>query len=330
MRKLLLNSTALATVAAMSAGVAVADVSISGGTEFRFLDRGSNIAANDGTSMKSDSEIKFSFSNKTDSGLSIGYVVEMESDGGSGGEIDESSLSVSGGFGKVVFGQNDNVADNFSYSAQDLIAEEETATVASASISTHTDISDAKDNTKVAYFLPAMGGLTMGVSIEDSGAGTSDTDETAFGAAYTTNTGGADITVKTAMVEKNQSTAGLIDVSKKSMSVKIVSGKISAVLARAHHEETDEDRNSTGFSASYKYSDDITLGAYNFNGEDDADQGEKYSKVGFEVLYTIAAGLSAAVNVDDYKYTAALTPDASGTSTADNGTTTKFTIRAAF
>ncbi len=47
MRKLLLNSTALATVAAMSAGVAVADVSISGGTEFRFLDRGSNIAAND-------------------------------------------------------------------------------------------------------------------------------------------------------------------------------------------------------------------------------------------------------------------------------------------
>ena len=70
MRKLLLSTTALAAAATLSAN-ALADVSISGYTEFNYQSRSSNVAASDGTSMGSDSEIKISFSNKTDSGLDI-------------------------------------------------------------------------------------------------------------------------------------------------------------------------------------------------------------------------------------------------------------------
>jgi len=78
MRKLLINSTALATVAALTASVtaitasvAVADVSISAGTEFKYISRSSQVTASDGTEFKSDSEIAFKFSNKTDSGLTV-------------------------------------------------------------------------------------------------------------------------------------------------------------------------------------------------------------------------------------------------------------------
>ena len=51
MRKLLLNSTAIATVAALTASVAVADVSISAATELKYKSRSSQVTANDGTTL---------------------------------------------------------------------------------------------------------------------------------------------------------------------------------------------------------------------------------------------------------------------------------------
>ena len=67
MRKLLLGTTALAAAATLSANAALADVSLSGYYEWSYSSVGSDIAANDGTSFGSDSEIKVSFTNKTDS-----------------------------------------------------------------------------------------------------------------------------------------------------------------------------------------------------------------------------------------------------------------------
>ena len=49
MRKLLINSTALATVAALTAGAAVADVSISATSEMKYKSRTSEVAATNGT-----------------------------------------------------------------------------------------------------------------------------------------------------------------------------------------------------------------------------------------------------------------------------------------
>ena len=109
MRKLLLGTTALAAAATLSANVAVADVSISGYYEWKYQSTSSDITANDGTTFGSDSEIAFKFSNKTDSGLTIGMTTELYSDGGDTG-IDEASLSISGGFGKIVLGQNDGAS----------------------------------------------------------------------------------------------------------------------------------------------------------------------------------------------------------------------------
>jgi len=103
MRKLLINSTALATVAALSASVAIADVSISGSTEMKYKSRSSQVAATNGTNTVTDSSVTLAFSNKTDSGLTIGYKVVMETEGGSM-DADETSLTIAGGFGKVELG----------------------------------------------------------------------------------------------------------------------------------------------------------------------------------------------------------------------------------
>ena len=77
MRKLLLSTTALAAAATLSANSAMADISISGYYEWKYTSQSSDLTAQDGTSFGNDSEITFKFSNKTDSGLTIGMVTEL-------------------------------------------------------------------------------------------------------------------------------------------------------------------------------------------------------------------------------------------------------------
>ena len=196
MRKLLLGTTALAAAATLSANVAVADISISGYYEWKYQSTSSDITANDGTSFGSDSEIKFSFSNKTDSGLTLGMTTEMLSDGGDT-EIDESSLSISGGFGKIVLGQNDGASTDYEVVSTSLPGEEIYAGVGTDNdmVLVNAAISNlAGDSNKISYHLPAMGGLTAGVSFTNSGAAGS-TDTTEFGAKYAMDAGGANITI---------------------------------------------------------------------------------------------------------------------------------------
>ena len=125
MRKLLLGTTALAAAVTMSANVATADVSISGYFEWDYSNVNSDITANDGTAFGQDSEVKMVFTNKTDSGLTIAFQTEFETDkAGDGGTSDDNFLSISGGFGKLVLGELDGVMDQYGISATDLPAEE--------------------------------------------------------------------------------------------------------------------------------------------------------------------------------------------------------------
>ena len=74
MRKLLLGTTALAAAATLSTNAALADVSISGSYEFKYLSRGSLITSLDGTTMNhGDTDMIVNFSNKTDSGLDLNF-----------------------------------------------------------------------------------------------------------------------------------------------------------------------------------------------------------------------------------------------------------------
>ena len=116
------------------------------------------------------------------------------------------------------------------------------------------------------------------------------------------------------------------DVDQENMGMKIVSGDISVIVSQGGTESNDEDIKNAGASISYKMPNGMTVGAYTFKSEDDLDAGEEYSRSGAEIQYTIASGLTAVINVDDYDYKNG-TSDAAN---ADSGTSSKLTIKAAF
>jgi hypothetical protein len=323
MRKLLLGTTALAAAATLTANAALADVSISGGAEWKYTSRSSNADASDGTTFASDNTMTIKFNNKTDSGLDITYMVDFDTDAGDGSALgtDENSITIAGGFGKVVLGMDDDAGDAYNIDESDLIAEDDAPAAASATIGTSSSIS-SDDAMKVAYHLPAMGGLTAGISHTDRGAA-GGTDSTSYGAKYAMSAAGASITLGYAVVNDENATQ---DVDQENMGMKIVSGDISVIISQGGTESNDEDIKNAGASISYKMPNGMTVGAYTFKSEDDLDAGEEYSRSGAEIQYTIASGLTAVINVDDYDYKNG-TSDAAN---ADSGTSSKFTLKASF
>ena len=328
MRKLLLGTTALAAAATLTANAALADVTISGAAEFKYLSRSSNDSTKDGTTMTTDNEMAITFTQKTDSGLDLTYRVDFDTDPGDGGAavIDENSLSIAGGFGKIVLGEDDDAADSYNIDEMDLIAEEPAPSLhASASIGSSSSIS-SDDADKVAFHLPAMGGLTAGISHTDRSAA-GGTDTTSYGAKYTMDAAGASITLGYAVVEDENSTQ---DVDLENMGMKIVSGDISLIVSQGGSESSDEDIENQGASISYKMPNGMTIGAFTFKSEDDLDVGEEYTASGAEVQYNIASGLKATISVVDYDYKITTANHESADTSADSGTMTQLTIGASF
>ena len=326
MRKLLLGTTALAAATAMSAS-ALADVSIAGSYEFKYKSESSQVAGKDGTTMgHGDTDMVFTFTNKTDSGLTLSYRYDFSPNikDGAAQTVDENSLAISGGFGKIVLGQDDDAADSYNIDEMDLPTEEPGSTFASATIGSSSSITSS-DAMKVAYHLPAMGGLTAGVSFADSGTNKG-TDKTSMGAKYSMEAGGAAITLGYATQTTEATTK---DTDQTNMGLKVVSGDLSLIVSQGTTEAVDEDIDNQGASISYKMPNGMTIAAYTFKSEDALDAGEELSRSGLEVAYTIASGLTAVVNVEDYDYkvTAA---NHEGTPVADNGTATQLTLKASF
>jgi hypothetical protein len=347
MRKLLLGTTALAAAATLSANVAVADISISGYYEWKYQSTSSDIAANDGTTFGNDSEIKFSFTNKTDSGLTIGMVTELESDDGDTA-INESSLSIAGGFGKIVLGGNDGVGDNYGVASTDLPGEEIYAGVGTDNdmVLVNADINGLSgDDNKISYHLPAMGGLTAGVSFMNSGAAGS-ADSTEVGAKYSMDAGGAAITIG---VASGTTEASSQDTDTQVMGIKVSSGNITAAVSQSTYEKAataavagtasttlaarvapvaavdQADEESVGAAVSFAVNDGMTITLHTAE-TDDGQTTESYSNSGIEIAYTVAPGLKATINVEDYDYKAG-----NSTGNTDNsGTASKFTINASF
>ena len=323
MRKLLLSTTALAAAATLSANAALADVAISGAFEWTYNSRSSNLVALDGTTFGTGSEMAITFTNKTDSGLDITYRVDLDTDGGAIGN-DETSLAIAGGFGKIILGYDDHAADAYTIDESDLIKEDAAPAASSSSISTGTATPTDNDENKIAYHLPAMGGLTAGISHTDGGE-EGGNDTTSMGAKYAMEAAGASITIGMNTTTQENSTQ---DIDQESMGIKIVSGDISVIFASGQRESNDEEIDNVGAAISYSMPNGMTIGAYTAKSEDDADAGEEYSRTGVELVYPIASGLTAMINVDDYDYKKGSDPDVA--TQDDSGTNSKLTINAKF
>jgi len=331
MRKLLLGTTALAAAATLSAN-ALADVSISGYYEWRYESRSSQITASDGTTFNTDSEVKMTFSNKTDSGLDVSMKTELLNDSGDS-RVQESALTVSGGFGKLILGDDDGINDIIPVAANDLIGEEMYYTSGAGTAGTdhslgikNGDMANlAGDSPKVVYILPPMGGLTAGVSHTNaSAAGNADT--TQYGLAYSMSAGGASVTI--AGATGTTEVAGTTDKDSQVIGVKVSAGNITAAISQATLEDATNNEEGTAAAISFKVSDNLKIGVFTSEVEDDHTSlttHEEYTNTGGEINYTIAPGLNAIINVEDYDYKVG-----SETGTNDNGTVSKLTIKATF
>jgi hypothetical protein len=327
MRKYLLSTSAIAGVALMSS-MAVADVSISGSFEFDYAARDSNLSGNDGNLMGHDQEVHINFTNKTDSGLTI--TANNQFDIHTGGK-DDVSVSVSGGFGKIVMGQTDGANATYEMNALAMTAEEEAGTLDdgsdanTATISTNTGGAGG-NNTQVTYHLPAMGGLTAGVSM-GTGAIAANDEFTSFGMNYAMEASGAAITL--GYSTKNIETTGTSDTDITSLGVKVVMNGISVMATNGSYEAVGEDRDTNAAGVSYTLANGLTVGYATVKSEDDFDTGEEYTLNTYEASYDVASGLTAVLNVSEFDYENGT--GSQNTSMADqDGTITSLTIKASF
>ena len=332
MRKLLLTSSALVAAASISS-YAVADVSVSGAFEWKYTQQAADLDANDGDSFATDNEIVISFTNKTDNGLTVTGKLEMDSDDGdeSAVSVDESVLSISGGFGTFRLGLEDPVDESFGIDEQDLIDEEGSGLVTSASLGSTSNLGLGGDGNKIAYLTPKMGGFQAGYSIQDSGDNET-TDVNAVGASYSMPIGGGSITVKYNQATKD----GTTDTDTTNMGVQVSMGAMTLIASSGTKEIAgDEDIEGNGFGIKYNMGGGMTIAAATVEVTDEQDKSgaeeEKYTANIGEIVYTVAPGLKAKVTYTDYEFKNGGDVGASGAANNDDsGQITNLTISASF
>ena len=186
MKRTLLTGTALATAAMLAASPASAEIKVSAysnfGAGFGDTDQAGGGPSRDGHAFSTNSEIHFKGSGKTDGGLQYGFTIEAEADssdnqkdpdatGGSSGNVDEASRFISGAFGKVTLGQDDNASDKeidgtvYGVSGQN--GEDNNAMdglFKNSSAKTENALTDGSDANMVMYQSPRIGGVQANVS----------------------------------------------------------------------------------------------------------------------------------------------------------------------
>ena len=327
MRKLLLTSSALVAAASISS-YAVADVSVTGDFEWKYKQQAADQTTQDGDSFAQDNEVVISFSNKTDSGLTIGGKFEMNANDAT---TDESVLTISGGFGTFRLGQEDSIHETFGITEVDLIDEEgdgrfNISGTASATISGNAGEQGSTDTNKIAYVTPKMGGFQAGYSLEDSGDDAT-TDMSAIGASYEMPLAAGSLVVK-----YNQSTKdGATDIDTTNMGAKFTMGAMSLIVSSMTKEQgTTNDEEGTGFGIKYDMGGGLTIAASATEVEDSGTtlngENEKYTANIGEAVYTVAPGLKAKVTYTDYEYKDGGTANLGD----DSGQITQLTLSASF
>ena len=344
MRKLLLGTTALAAAATLSANVALAetDVSITGGFEFTYKSQDSGITST-GSSFDqfvTDSDLAIKLEQKTDSGLTVGMYQKIETTTAGAAASDETYLYIKGGFGSLTLGQEDGVGDQLTRTASDLVGPDalsdgggdvKTAAATSGTTGNLADdnadlITDINDANAITYILPSMGGLTIGASYLDAGAGTGDNgDMTVVAAKYDFESGAVKGSLHYGVNNIGGATTGAGSKNSNSMAIDISTGPFRAVMAKAESDvDTAITTEVTDYGIQYNVGNGLTLAAVGTQIEENTG-GETSDVTSISAKYNIASGLDAYLTYHDYDY-------AAGTSgeTADDGSWTQITIKASF
>jgi hypothetical protein len=323
MRKVLLATTALATVAGV-ASVASADVSISGAVQWQYYTvSDDNTTRSSDAAMSQDTDVNITFSTTTDNGLTMSFNQNLGSS-----SVDTSSSSISGDFGTIEFTAG-------SGSAHAASSYQVTAPTASGGYGDATGIKDSGDvaftngmsvneaeiddgeDGALNYHSPSFAGLTFGIGTSHITATEADSS-TSFGIKYAGSAGDIGYTLGYGSYDKG-------DVEASIFGAQVSMNGITVGAARATDKASaTDDAEVTSYGITYKVSDAVTLSAGMNKSENMSLSTTKELEVtSIGVLYTIAPGLTASLGSHSFDYK-------TGGTTNNDGTVTQAEVKMSF
>ena len=310
MRKVLLATTALATVAGVAA-VASADVSISGAVEWKYINVSDDEAQSSSARMSdslltSTHDVSVTLTETTDSGITMSMFMNIDDDGSQG----TVSSSVSGDFGTIemVEGTTGNLAGS-SYDVTSvgiagghgdagftLYNGTGSSTVTVGLNEAAVPASDA--NTVVNYHSPSFGGFSFGIGAGDL-TNADDNSSLSMGAKYTGSAGDISYTIGYA----NFDGVGANEEGNH-VGANISWDAITFGIGSSNSQTSTTSKVETlSYSVNYAMGDGITLNVGHVNSEDSkASTKQEATNTTVGVAYTIAPGLVFNVSSHSFDY----------------------------
>ena len=303
MRKVLLASTALVALGSVSA--VASEITITGNTTWQYesySQDGGFSEENNGSSIDHDTDLRFTFTNTTDSGLTL----TMAADVNEGGDMDDEHLTIAGDFGSIKFSQDiEGVGDGVIASTG--LTNDETTKVKGSSEKYLTNYGTSMGaGTMVTYMTPAVNGLQAGISYTDAGIATQ-ADSTEAIVTYTTAFEGGTVKINYASssMDDNGTSGARSGKDATSFGIQVGMGALTFVASTNTLSENDDtnDWSGTTVGASYALGNGMTLAVSNVNSEDDKNTQWGYEQTAASVTYSIAPGLTAGLTVTNSKET---------------------------
>ena len=310
MKKILLGSTAI-VAAGMIASVPSADaaskmkLSVGGYMEqWVGFTSGDDGVAQDysGFSTVSDGEIHFKGSTKLDNGIKIGVNVQLEAQQG-GDQIDEQYMTVSGGFGQIIIGDENSAMYKMHYAPNDFgiginsgdvtswnqpLEDAEGDSISKGSSfrapfgATAIEPDAINDAAKISYFTPRVSGFQLGVSYapdaaqDDNNQPNRDavnSDYIMVGANFVQKMGGMSVGISGGYGTVTDAAAGGVEPEATSFGIKLGMGGISAGVSYANFSDSGE-KDQEGINAGVAYSSGpMGVSVAYYHGEKDGNNG---------------------------------------------------------
>jgi len=321
MRKVLLATTAIVALGGVSA--ASADISVSGGAEFRYDSwSGANSTTANNNSITNYTKFKISASTVADNGMSLAAYT-MQDGTANSAAFDDFGFSISDDWGTLGF-QDAESGDAFETNTD--ITAEEGYNGATNTLAFHPTDSQIAP-TDVSYLSPNMSGFQFSVGYNDEAAAE---DTTAMGAQYSMSAGDAAITVKYAASSKGSATTtGRDGTDATSMGVVVAMSGVTLTLAQNDTEVTatsssdDADYEASSMSIAYTVSDALAVQAYSGETDNKKDTDFKFKDTGYGLTYTVTPGLAVNLTHNSWDHTA-------NDATTDSGTNTAVSLNLSF
>ena len=256
-----------------------------------------------GFSTVSDGEIHFKGKTKLDNGISIGVNVQLEAQQG-GDQIDEQYMTVSGGFGQIIIGDENSAMYKMHYAPSDYgigtnsgdvtswnkpVSDAEGDSIAMGGHyrapfgATYIEPNAVNDSAKISYFTPRVSGFQLGVSYAPDGSQDNNglpnrdavnSDYIMVGANFVQKMGGMSVGISGGYGTVTDAAAGGVEPEATSFGIKMGMGGVSAGVAYANYSDHGN-ADAEGINAGVAYSSGpMGVSVNYYHGEKDGNNGD--------------------------------------------------------